>query len=278
MNNFAISEDSKLIMSINDDKEVLFNDKSYKFLNKKRAQFNSRLEFITETEKEKNDLIFYYSLNPMKLVKNPNMKFKISKDDLNKFFIESREKKENKENKEIYYTKLYELINPYHLIQEKKYINKKYISQENLKILEQEKEVLIERENNKYKNKYYDKNKRISFELPKNQREFNYIKNGELIKKCIDQKCLVVKLTNLFDDFSEILLLQPNFGLEELIVLIRFLYKTKYDQNNIKSLNLYNQEDLKDKIDLEKIKTLKDLYEKLKPKTYELSIFIDAQY
>ena len=75
------------------------------------------------------------------------------------------------------------------------------------------------------------------------------------------QKCLVVKLTNLFDDFSEILLLEPNFGLEELIVLIRFLYKTKYDQNNIKSLNLYNQEDLKDKIDLEKIKTLKDLYE-----------------
>ena len=43
----------------------------------------------------------------------------------------------------------------------KKYINKKYISKENLEILEQEKEALIERENNKCSNKYYDTNKRI---------------------------------------------------------------------------------------------------------------------
>ena len=29
------------------------------------------------------------------------------------------------------------------------------------------------------------------------------------------------------------LLLKPDFGLDELIILIRFLYKTKYGQNNI---------------------------------------------
>jgi len=95
MNNFSITEDSKLIISINDEKEKLCNNKSYKFLSKKRDQINSLLKNIQEEkekeEKEKeekeevkNYLISYYSLNPIKLVKNPNMKFKINKDDLKK--------------------------------------------------------------------------------------------------------------------------------------------------------------------------------------------------
>ena len=286
MNNFSITEDSKLIISINDEKEKLCNNKSYKFLSKKRDQINSLLKNIQEEkekeEKEKeekeevkNYLISYYSLNPIKLVKNPNMKFKINKDDLNKFFIESKEKKENKE---IYYSELYKLINPYYLIQEKKYINKKYISKENLETLEQEKEALIERDNNKCSNKYYDRNKKILFELPRNQREFNHIKNNELIKNCIDEKYLVVRIANCWDDFNEILLLKPNFGLDELIILIRFLYKAKYGQNSIKSFHLFDHEDYKDGLDLEQIKTLKDLYKKIKPEKPELSIYIDAQY
>ena len=286
MNNFSITEDSKLIISINDEKEKLCNNKSYKFLSKKRDQINSLLKNIQEEkekeekekeekEKEENYLISYYALNPIKLVKNPNMKFKINKDDLNKFFLESKGKKENKE---IYYSELYKLINPYYLIQERKYINKKYISKENLETLEEEKEALIERDNNKCSNKYYDRNKKILFELPRNQREFNHIKNNELIKNCIDEKYLVVRIANCWDDFNEILLLKPNFGLDELIILIRFLYKAKYGQNSIKSFHLFDHEDYKDGLDLEQIKTLKDLYKKIKPEKPELSIYIDAQY
>ena len=54
MNNFSITEDSKLIISINDEKEKLCNNKSYKFLSKKRDQINSLLKNIQE-EKEKEE-------------------------------------------------------------------------------------------------------------------------------------------------------------------------------------------------------------------------------
>ena len=270
MNNLKISEDSLPIKSINYKKEITFNGNSYKILNKKRSRFISKYQKI----EEKNDIYFYHTLNPINIIKNPNMKFKIKKEDLNKLFNELKEKRDFSE---IYNTDLFKLSNLYHLIKEKNYIDKKYFSQEISENLKEEKQALIERDNNKYKNKYYDKNKKILFELPGKEHELNRINNFVLIQESINQNKFIVRLKNINDDFNEILLLKPYFDFNELKALIRFLYKTKYDQNNIKIINLYEQEDYKIEINIEETKTLNDLSDKINSK-FELTIYIDAQY
>ena len=267
---FSNIEDSIPIKGMNNKKEITFNNRTYKYLNQKRNEINS----LIKDKEEKNDLLFYYISNPIKLIKNSKMKLKINKNEMDKLFIELKEKRDDKE---IYNSELFKLINFYHLIEEKKYINKKFISENILKNLGEEKELLIEKENNKFGNKYYDKEKKILFELPDKEDINNKIKNYKLIKDSLKQECLIVRLKNNNDNFNQILLLKPEFNLDQLQPLIQFLYKTKYGQNDIKIFNLYYQEDYKYELNIEETKTLKDLSQKINSK-YELTIYIDAQY
>ena len=262
--------DSLPIIGMNNNKEITFNDKSYNDLKEKRAKINSKFS----KNNEDNDLLSYYISKPIKLVKNPNMKFKINKDDLNQFFLELKEKRKEKE---IYNSDLFKLFNLYHLIEEKKYLNKNFIPENILINLEEEKESLIEREFNKFSNKFYDTEKRILFELSGKENSNNKIKNYKIIKESIKQKCFIVRLKNNNDNFNQILLLKPDYHLDELQVLIKFLYKTKYGQNDIKMINFYYQDDYKNELNIEEIKTMDDLSKKINSKI-ELTIYIDAQY
>ena len=85
--NYEINKSqNKIIFLSKNNKNINKNDSN----NSKDINENSINSIVNwmekekeEKEKEENYLISYYAFNPIKLVKNPNMKFKINKDDLN---------------------------------------------------------------------------------------------------------------------------------------------------------------------------------------------------
>ena len=271
VNNFSIKEESKLLVETNLMLETMINGNTYKNLEKKNKKLLSRFEGMTE----KKDLIFYRILNPLYINKNKNMKFSIDKNGLNDLFLDYKEKRNNNE---IYSSELYELLNPYYLVEKKKFLNRKHISKEILDEFKEEAELINERQKNKDKNQLYDKGSNILFKLANKEDKSNKIKNIKLINDCINDNCLVVRLKNNEDNiFDKILLLKPDFTIDELKLLIKFIYKVKYEKQFIDIKDLYYEDSLYNYLKIENVKCLGDLAKKLKEK-YELTIYIDAQY
>ena len=271
VNNFSIKEESKLLVETNLMLETMINGNTYKNLEKKNKKLLSRFEGMTE----KNDLIFYRILNPLYINKNKTMKFSIDKNGLNDLFLDYKEKRNNNE---IYSSELYELLNPYYLVEKKKFLNRKHISKEILDEFKEEAELINERQKNKDKNQLYDKGSNILFKLATKEDKSNKIKNIKLINDCINDNCLIVRLKNNEDNiFDKILLLKPDFTIDELKLLIKFIYKVKYEKQFIDIKDLYYEDSLYNYLKIENVKCLGDLAKKLKEK-YELTIYIDAQY
>ena len=200
LQNFKLSQESINLVGANNKGERTFNDKTFKMLNAKRKNLEKQFKnYIKE-----KDLLSFYVFKPNKLDINEDSKFKISKKDLNDLLVISEQKKLHKE---IYKTKLYNLIIPYYLVVEKKYINEKDISPDLQKRFLKEREELKIRENTVYNNKFYDHEKRISFELPSKEHELNKISNEKILNDAVKSHCLIVRLKNDEDGFNKILLL-----------------------------------------------------------------------
>ena len=87
-----------------------------------------------------------------------------------------------------------------------------------------------------------------------------------------------MRLKNLNDNlFDKILLLKPDFTLDDLKLLIKFIYKSKYGKEYINNIDLFYQDSLCNDYKIDNVNTLRDLAKKLETK-YELNIFIEAQY
>lgn len=270
---FNLEGKSENIIGINSDKKRTFNGKTFEKLNSKKKKLDFQFKTLI---KEKNNLLFYYTLNPIKIKKDINTKYKITKHDLNKLFIESKDKRLHKE---IYDKDLYKLINPYYLVKEKKYISPKYISTNIQKTFNQEEKAFRERENNNFfSNKFYDKNKNITFELLSKEHKFSRINDATLLNEAVKDHCFIVKLQNDEDSFNKIVLLRPSFTVGELKSLIKFIYKSVYKVDIIEDINLYYYNNLYSEITIENNnKNLKDLSKEMKA-DLELEIMIQALY
>ena len=122
------------------------------------------------------------------------------------------------------------------IIHNQGFVAKKFISKENLKNFELEKDILKEREINKNNNKYFDRINNISFELLDKEDKLNKIKNRKVIKNCINDNCYVVKVKRQIKDIEEIKLYydescQDNFKLENYLTMfdISNKIKTKFE-------------------------------------------------
>ena len=196
MQNFTLSDNSKNIIKVNTNGEGIFNERTYRMLCNKRKNLNSQFKSLNEN---KNDLLYYYISKPVIINANNNTKFKINKNELNHFFKISNEKRKEKE---ISKSKLYQLMNLYHLVAEKKYIPKKYISKEILDTFDEEKETLKESVNDIDENKFYNSNKQIYFELAEKDHIYNRIDNEKLLNDAIKTHCMIVKVINEDDSFN----------------------------------------------------------------------------
>ena len=268
LQNFSLSENS--INSIGITKEErTYNNKTFKMLHNKRKNLDNQFKIFL---KEK-DLLSYYIIKSIKLDLNQNAKIKMHKKDLDIFFNESKDKRCHKE---IYNTKIYNIINPYNLVEDG-FVKIKYISKEIRSSFNQEKERLKERENSIMNNKFYDKNKKISFELAPKEHRFNTISYSKMLNDAVKSHCLIVKLKNEEDDFKKILLLIPDFTVNELKSLIQFIYKVIYGII-IDNLNLYYKNNYYMEIPIENNdKTLKELAGEMHCEN-ELEIFIQTEY
>ena len=268
---FSIKEESKLLIGSNFMNETTMNNKSYRDLEEKNKKLISRFQGMTE----KNDLIIYQTLNPIYLNRSKDMKFSFDKKELNELFLHY---KKIRDEKEIYTSDLYELLNPYYLTETKRYLKRKHLSKEILAEFKDEQKLLYERNCNKVKNQFYDKDCGMIFVLKNKEDHLNKIKNKDLINNSIKENCFVVRLKNNEDNiFDKIFLLKPDFTIDELKILIKFIYKVKYEKQFISTVDLYYQDIFFNEHKIENVKNLGDLADKLKAKI-ELTIFIDAQY
>ena len=270
LNNFKLSESSNNLIGISNEGRI-YNKRTFIMLNNKRKSIDNKFgNFI----KEDHLLLFYYITNPIKLDINRNTKFKISKNNLNEFFNES---KDRKYHKEIYGTKLFNLVNPYYLVKEKGYINSKYIDRDIINTFTIEKENLKERDTTIMNNKFYDKINNLYFELPPKDHELNKISNERLLNEAIRNHCYLVRIKNEEDDFKKILLLRHDFTVNELITLIKFIYKS-IKGIIVDKFYLYYNNNLYSEVAINDInKTMRELSKEMRA-GIELEIFIQMQY
>ena len=270
LNKFKLSQSSNAFIG-NSNEGRTFNEKTFKMLNNKRKNLDNQFgNFI----KEDHLLLFYYITNPLKLDINANTKFKISKNDLNNFFKDS---KDRKLHKEIYNTKLFDLLNPYYLVTEKRYINANYLDRDIINTFSIERENLKERDTIVMNNKYYDKNNKLFFELPPKDHELNKITNERMLNEAVRNHCFLVRIKNEEDDFKKILLLRPDFTVNELISLIKFIYKV-VKGIILDKFYLYYNNNLYIEVPITDInKTLRILSKEMRV-GIELEIFIQIQY
>ena len=270
LNNFKLSQSSNAFIG-NSNEGRTFNEKAFKMLNNKRKNLDNQFgNFI----KEDHLLLFYYITNPLKLDINANTKFKISKNDLNNFFKDS---KDRKLHKEIYGTKLFDLLNPYYLVTEKRYINANNLDRDIINTFSIERENLKERDTIVMNNKYYDKNNKLFFELPPKDHELNKISNERMLNEAVRNHCFLVRIKNEEDDFKKILLLRPDFTVNELISLIKFIYKV-VKGIILDKFYLYYNNNLYIEVPITDANKTMRLLSKEMRTGIELEIFIQIQY
>jgi len=262
-----------VIIGLNENKEKTFNNEKYSSLLRKKLKIESKYNSLP-LEKP-NDILSYSTFFPLIITLNSKSQYKITKEKLNKIFVESSQKKFHKE---IYNSKLFELINPYYLVSEKKYINEKYISNAIKSKFNEEKEEILEREYALSPNEFYDKNNQIYFGFVSQRNKMNKIRNNTLIKKAIIEKNILVRIKNEIDCFDKNFLLNSDFKIKELKSLIAFIYKTVLSVKNPGNITLfYYTESFKEIYLNDDNKTLKDIGKEMNKKNV-LDIFINADY
>ena len=262
-----------VIIGLNENKEKTFNNEKYSSLLRKKLKIESKYNSLP-LEKP-NDILSYSTFFPLIITLNSKSQYKITKEKLNKIFVESSQKKFHKE---IYNSKLFELINPYYLVSEKKYINEKYISNAIKSKFNEEKEEILEREYALSSNEFYDKNNQIYFGFVSQRNKMNKIRNNTLIKKAIIEKNILVRIKNEIDCFDKNFLLNSDFKIKELKSLIAFIYKTVLSVKNPGNITLfYYTESFKEIYLNDDNKTLKDIGKEMNKKNV-LDIFINADY
>jgi len=272
-NQISFCESPIVIIGYNEEKEKTFNNEIYTSLLGKKKQLESK--FCPCIKEKSDDLLSYNVFYPMHLSLREDSKYKISKENLNKIFKESNEKRYHKE---IYKSKLFKLINPYHLVVEKNYISEKYISKEIKEKFNEEKEDMREREYALSPTEYYDKKNQIYFGFPSKKNKSYKIRNNVLIKNAIKNCDILVRLKNEDDCFDKNFLLRPNFKVKELKSLISFIYKTVLHVGNPGKISLFYYSDTYTEVYIvEENKTLKELGREMKNK-FVLDIFINAEY
>lgn len=242
LSKFSLCDESKVVIGINDDQKKTFNDLTFNDLYDKRRKLDSRYKLILK--EKQNDLLSFSVFNPIKIEKIKNNKFKINKSKLNDLFIESEEKRFHKD---IYNTNLFELINPYHLIVEKKYIREKYVSDRFKSKFKKEKEKLKEREYAICLDKYHDEKNDAYFQLPHKSDAYNRVKNQTIIKNAIQNHYFLVRLKNSNDKFDKNVLLSPDFTIDELKSLVKFIYRAVFVENP-QNIELFYLNDLYEEV------------------------------
>lgn len=263
-----------LTIGKNESKETTYNNEVYSsLLNKKRKY---ELRYTSNFPDNIDDILSYNLFQPFIISFNRRNQLKMSKEKLDKLFKESYQKRYHKE---IYTTELFDLINPYHLVEEKKYISQKYISEEIKSKFEEEKEDMIEREYSLSPNQFYDKKNKVFFGFASKRNKLYKEINKNLIKKTVKKSdMLLVRIKNLDDCFDKNFLLEPNFKLGDLKTLVTFIYKTKLFVQNPGELSLYYINETFSPIYLNNDdKTLGDIAKETKNE-FVLDIFINADY
>ena len=275
MLNFELKDESNNVIGINSQENRTYNGQAFKYLNKKKNYLEDKYKNLNTFKEKRSDLLSYYSFNPIKLCKNEIMRYKIKKSELNKFFIDSKEKRLHKD---IYNSKLYDLVNPYNLVKEK-FLKYKHISSEIQRTFTEEQHLIKERENSINTNKYIDKN--ISFELLKknDKSPFNLISDKKMLTNAIREQQFLVTLKNMNDSFSKVLLLSPSFTVGELELLTKFIYRAVYKEDKIEMINLYYYKSniYSEILIMPKEKTLRELSKEMNSKL-ELEILIQTFY
>ena len=266
----SFSENPIVIIGCDEDKEKTFNNEKFSSLLEKMKKLESK--YNSSLKEKPIDMLIYSIFYPMKINYKHDSKFKISKENLNKIFMESTEKRFHKD---IYNSELFELINPYHLVVEKKYINEKYLSESIKANFDKEKENIKEREYNISPNEFYDKKNNIYFALRYNKKKN---KDFNLKQRIMKKNDALVKLKNEEDSFEKYLLLRYDFKICELKSLIYFIYKSVFHVENPGKISLYYYNDTFNEVSIvnENI-TLKELGTQMK--TNDLfEIYINSEY
>lgn len=261
-----LEEDTGDIISF-DEKEMTFNGFTYKMLKQKKK----RLESHKKEGEKIEDLLYYLISRPIKIDKKKEISCTITKDALNKFFLEAETKRCSKD---IYNTSLYKLLNPYYLVTQKKYIDIKNISEEIKEKFTDCMENLFERENNMDYNKFYDKSSKSNLELVSTNKTDN-----EIVQESIRERRLLVRLKNEGDEKQWNLLLPSFTTVGELKTIVKFLYRSSLFVDNLNDLKLSYLIDNKmnEKFLIDDHQTLFNIAKELNS-VYELKIFIQADY
>ena len=265
-------ESNSFIGSIGLDQKI-FNNQNFESLNEKKMKLESK---YTPFLKEKSmDLLLYSLFNPMKIKKDKDNKFRIDRDKLNELFNLSEDKRNHAE---IYNTELYKLLNPYYLAVEKRYIKRSSLSDEINSKLRQYEEELRERESKMSSDELYIRQKHIYFGLAGKNNSYNKEKNNLIINNAIENKNILVRIQNEGDQFKKNFLLEPDFTVEELKLLIIFVYKAFYGVNDLRDLKLFYAKNSYSEIYFDdNSKTLSEIAKEAGNKN-ELDIFITVQY
>ena len=269
----SFPKDPILIIGKNESKEITYNNEIFSSLLDKKKEYESR--FSSSFSDNADNILSYRIFHPFYISLNHKSQLKMQKDVLNKMFLESSQKQYHKD---IYGTKLFELINPYHVIEEKQYINKRYISEEVKAKFEEEKKIMLEREYALSPYEFYDRNNQIYFGLASKRNKLYKEKNNNLIRKAIKKCDILVRVKNQEDCFDKNFLLKSDFKISYLKSLITFIYKTKYYIDNPRSVSLYYINDNFKTINIDNNdKSLADLCKEMN-NAYVLDIFVNVDY
>ena len=269
---FSLSEESGIVFSKNEEEQRLINYEAYPSIKEKRKKLESKYKIFLSKEPLIN--LLYYTINkPLKIKPDEENRFKISKDKLNNLLLISKEKRTNKE---IYKTKLYELLNPYHLAVEKQYIKSENLSEEIKSKLNVDKKEKIERGYELSQYEFYDKKsqKYFGYDL-EDKYNYNLQSDNNNLREAVRNKYVLVKINNELDGFDKIMLLNPDFTVEELKLLVKFFYKGQLGYEVVDNICLYlSNYDLEITEDKKTMKELNDIF----GKNQELDINITADY
>jgi hypothetical protein len=275
-NQITIPENPIVVIGINEKKEKTFNKQKYSSLLQKKRYIESKFNGLSSEDPK--DILSYSIYYPMKIGFNRKTQYKMKKDELNQIFIESAQKRFHKE---IYNTKLFELISPYHLVCEKNYISSECLSEDIKNELDKDKDDILEREYALRPDEFYDKNNQIYFGFASKKDKIAKIKNKKLIKAAAEENCILVKVKNEGDMFNKIFLLNPKLKVIELKSLIVFIYKSVFKVSNPGKIKLFYYYDEINKLNenylMDDNKTLKDIAKEMQ-KENNLEILINAYY
>ena len=270
---FALLEESNCILGVDQQGERFFNGLKFPVLHEKMKKLEKK--YCPFLKEDPVNLLLYSLHNPIKLVKDRENKFQIEKDKLNDLLIESEEKRMHRD---IYKSKLYELLNPYHLVIEKKYISENNISREIRRSLQKDKQEKKEREYELSPNEYYDKEKKIYFGLADKNDKLNKKNNKEIFENAIENKDVLLRLINIQDGFEQFFFINPKITTGELKTMVSFLYKLNRGIKELRKINLYYLNDLDIEVEINGDElNLGYMYQTL-GKNYELVIYINVDY